>query len=163
MENEFVDIVGFSKYKINRLGQVLNIKKNKLISIFCDDKGYKKINLYGDDGIRKTSLSIHRLLALTFIPNPNNYPCVDHIDRNPKNNSLSNLRWCTHQFNDRNKNQVYNQKGGMTIRNRRNKITYEFNYYIDYQTRKFKSFDNIEDGNKWIEEMKINYPRNIEI
>lgn len=41
----------------------------------------------------------HRIIAVTFIPNPNNYPQVNHKDNNPKNNAVSNLEWCTCQYN----------------------------------------------------------------
>lgn len=49
---------------------------------------------------------IHRLVAETFIPNPENKPTVDHIDRNPNNNCLSNLRWATHSEQRDNSSQV---------------------------------------------------------
>jgi len=55
---------------------------------------------------------LHRLLALTFIPNPDNLPCVDHRDRITKNNSLSNLRWVTHETNNQNKTRQKNNKIG---------------------------------------------------
>ena len=42
---------------------------------------------------------LHRLLAKAFIPNPNNYPIINHIDGNKLNNSLDNLEWCTHKHN----------------------------------------------------------------
>lgn len=43
---------------------------------------------------------VHRVVAQAFLPNPNNYTCIDHIDDNPKNNHVSNLQWCNHQINN---------------------------------------------------------------
>lgn len=42
---------------------------------------------------------VHRLLAETYIPNPNNYPMINHKDENPMNNSLDNLEWCDNSYN----------------------------------------------------------------
>ena len=50
---------------------------------------------------------VHRLIAETFIPNPENKPCIDHIDRNRDNNDVSNLRWVTIKEN------AYNQKNNI--------------------------------------------------
>lgn len=48
---------------------------------------------------KKKCFLIHRLVASAFIPNPNNYPQINHIDENPKNNRLENLEWCTGEQN----------------------------------------------------------------
>jgi hypothetical protein len=49
------------------------------------------------------SKSLHRLIAKAFIPNPENKPCVDHINRNRQDNRACNLRWCTYRENNENK------------------------------------------------------------
>ena len=51
------------------------------------------------NGIKDTQL-LHRVIANAFLPNPNNYPCVDHIDDNPSNSIASNLQWCTYKTNN---------------------------------------------------------------
>lgn len=91
----FKTIENYSKYKISNMGNIIN-NKNKLLK--TENNIYCKISLYNNYGIRK-NLTLHRLLAINFIPNPNNYKCVNHIDGNKLNNDLSNLEWCTHSEN----------------------------------------------------------------
>lgn len=55
-------------------------------------------------------LRVNRAVAITFIPNPNNYPEVNHKDNDRTNNSASNLEWCTHEYND-----AYREKYGVAI------------------------------------------------
>lgn len=56
--------------------------------------GYRMIIINNGCGKRKL-VNVHRIVADAFVPNPNNFPCVDHIDRNRKNNHADNLRWVT--------------------------------------------------------------------
>ena len=60
-----------------------------------DKDGYKDVSLvYNSKGDRQP-FRVHRLVALKYIPNPNNYPVVNHKDLNKSNNHVSNLEWCT--------------------------------------------------------------------
>lgn len=65
-------------------------------------KGYLKVSL-GIGGNKHKSLSVHRLVALAFIPNPDNKPQINHIDADKTNNNVENLEWVTGQENHRHK------------------------------------------------------------
>ena len=95
---EFVDLLGFADYEIlNRYPFTIRRKDNhKVVSESLVD-GYPRVSL------NRKSYKKHRLIALQFIPNPNNYTEIDHIDRNRSNYHLSNLRWVNHSENTRNK------------------------------------------------------------
>ena len=58
---------------------------------------YVRINING----KRICLKAHRIIAICFIPNPDNLPQVNHIDCNRSNNVVSNLEWCTIQYNNR--------------------------------------------------------------
>jgi hypothetical protein len=98
---EWKDIEGFPRYQVSNMGRVKNIKDKILKDKICS-RGYKVHNLINSDGNCKT-VYLHRLLAITFISNPENKPCIDHINRDRLDNTLSNLRWATHIENGLNK------------------------------------------------------------
>ena len=99
----FSPIPGYDDYFINRDGVVLSKKgvKDRIIKCNDDGHGYNQIGLYKNK--KRKCCKVHRLVGLTFIPNPNNYPDIDHIDRNKKNNCVENLRWCDVEMNNVNK------------------------------------------------------------
>jgi hypothetical protein len=68
--------------------------------------GYRYVIL--SIGKKKYNLKIHRLVALAFIPNPNNLPMVNHINKNRLENSVSNLEWCTTLYNNQSINTIKN-------------------------------------------------------
>lgn len=70
-------------------------------------KGYVQVVLYGPNNQQRAA-SIHRLVAIVFIPNPNNYPQVNHKDENPSNNNVNNLEWCTSFYNNHYLNHLNN-------------------------------------------------------
>lgn len=100
MELRVYDIPGYEgSYLISEDGQVWNKKTGAAMHGNVNSHGYKVVSLT-KDGCKK-DCKLHRLLALTFIPNPNDYECVNHIDGNKLNNSLDNLEWCTKGHNNR--------------------------------------------------------------
>ena len=102
-------IEGYENYTISSFGNVFElVKKRFLIPSIQNDKGkhYYYINLRNEDGRKK--YYIHRLIALSFIPNPNNENCIDHINGNGLDNSIDNLRWVSHQQNMLNRKKQLN-------------------------------------------------------
>lgn len=85
------------RYLVNEYGDVYSKYSKKIISKRLDKYGYLKCNLYFK-GKYKTP-TIHRLVALAFIPNPDNKPQVNHIDGDKLNNHVSNLEWVTNREN----------------------------------------------------------------
>ena len=73
----------------------LDNRKGKQLRPSVDKYGYERVVLT-KDGIRKT-YSVHKLVALAFIPNPENKTTINHIDGNKRNNNVSNLEWATHK------------------------------------------------------------------
>ena len=94
----------YTDYDITEDGQVYSLmsryglrKKPRLLKQYTTLFGYNRISLFVDGEKRKKIA--HRLVAETYIPNPDNLPCVNHIDGDKSNNNVTNLEWCSSQYN----------------------------------------------------------------
>lgn len=86
------------KYWINESGIVIN-KKGHAMRTAVSNAGYLRVALEEKDSNHRINESVHRLVAETFIPNPNNLPVVMHKDNDKLNNHVSNLEWGTQADN----------------------------------------------------------------
>lgn len=93
MIEEWKDVQGFEGlYQVSNLGRFFGIKRNIILTPQLKGN-YYQVALSINGG--KRWLSVHRLVALNFIPNKENKPQVNHIDGNTKNNKVDNLEWVT--------------------------------------------------------------------
>ena len=91
----YYKIKGFENYGIDRNGVVYNTDNGVIKSTYTNkSNGYLYVDLYKGNKAHKRP--IHRLIAETFIPNPENKPTVDHINGNRTDNRIENLRWATY-------------------------------------------------------------------
>jgi len=93
MQAKFIE--GFNNmYSIDKNGTVLSYQNGcKIIKSHLNNKGYLKVRLQNNS--KDKTITIHRLIALHFIPNPENKKTVNHKDGNKLNNSIENLEWAT--------------------------------------------------------------------
>ena len=97
--------IGYEGYEVSNLGRVKSYKydkiNGKIMKPYKNTKGYLQIDLQIDGRKRenRVHLSVHRLVAIAFIPNPDNLPQVNHKDEDKTNNCVDNLEWCTNDYN----------------------------------------------------------------
>ena len=86
-----------TRYLVSNLGRVKSLLHNIILVPIIQSNGYCYINLCVNN--KNKNVRIHKLVAETFIPNPNHLPCVNHKDGNKQNNKVDNLEWCTNRYN----------------------------------------------------------------
>lgn len=109
-DEEWKPIKGYEGYyAASTLGRICSIDriivgktktyviKGKILKPKLSKKGYLEVSLTKDKKLK--SFRVHRIIAETFIPNPNNYPIINHINENKVDNNVDNLEWCTNKYN----------------------------------------------------------------
>ena len=107
---EWRDVVGYEGYyMVSSFGRVISLKRDKylyknynpkpamILKLQQRKNGYIGVYLHKEGKIKFAD--VHREVAKAFIPNPNNYPCIDHINTIKQDNNVDNLRWCTYAQN----------------------------------------------------------------
>lgn len=87
----------FDLYEVTKDGRVFSKRSGKELKGYLDGNGYRMIGPRIDG--KKYQLKVHRLVAIKYIPNPNNYPQINHIDGDKVNNNVDNLEWCSPKHN----------------------------------------------------------------
>lgn len=151
MKEEWKDIVGYEGlYQVSNLGRARSFKwgKEKILKQPLDSKGYKTIFLCskGKQATKRT----HRLIAETFIPNPENKPFINHINGVKTDNRIENLEWCTPNENIQHAFRTGLNKGLKSKQSPRSRQVLQY----DLQGNFIKEWDCITDCER---ELKINH------
>lgn len=148
----WITITDFPNYEVSDAGEVRNVITGNVLKGGLDRCGYCRVTL-SDRKVHK----VHRLVALHFIENPENKPCVDHIDRDRTNNHVNNLRWATVSENNQNTDyRIMKTDGTDHIR-----ITayQRFQVHIRGRTAVTKTFKSLEEAVAFRDQWMIDNPR----
>ena len=141
----WLPVKDYDNYEVSICGSVRNVITKRILKPYISTTGYYYVTLYKNKESKK--YKIHRLIAIHFIPNIENNKSIDHINNNQLDNTISNLRWVTHQKN------MFNQKLSK-INTSGTKGVYLYKPYqkwkaqiqINNKSIFLRYFDNIEDA-----------------
>lgn len=93
------DGMAYQNFEIDECGNIRNVKTGNVYKFCTDKSGYLRVSLPMGKRGKVKIVRVHKAVAETFLPNPNNYPVVHHRDENKQNPHISNLEWVTHKQN----------------------------------------------------------------
>ncbi len=138
-------VKGFENYSVSDHGNVKTNTTRKILKNCPNVHGYEQVQLWKDQ--KRSTLKVHRLVALSFLPNLEAKPMVDHIDNNILNNNVSNLRWATRVQNGQNRILNKNNKTGYKgVSFNKRKDKYVSVIQVDGIQVQLGYFTNIEDA-----------------
>jgi hypothetical protein len=134
------DIPGFEgKYQATQDGRIYSLKNKIFLKQYDDTYGYNTCNLGGK------TYKIHKLIGMTFLENPNSHIQIDHINRNRKDNNVSNLRYVSSSENQINKTS-YARKPSELRNIETKKSTYKVTIRTKDKPSIYKSFKTLEEA-----------------
>ena len=115
-EEVWKDVVGYEdRYQVSNMGRVRSkdivlhkldgkteFRKGRIVKFQLTKDGYHQYLFSNGTNKPRKLMRIHRVVAMAFIPNPLNKPCIDHINTIRNDNRVENLRWCTQSENNKN-------------------------------------------------------------
>ena len=149
MQEEFRKIEDYPMYSVSNFGNVRMEKNGKLMKQRINPVGYKIVGLCPKPFTKQETIRVHRLVAIAFIPNPENKRNVDHIDNNRTNNNIENLRWATNSENGFNSKLSSNNTSGfkgVTFHKKSNK--WHASIKVNGKRKHIGTFTNKEDAIK---------------
>ena len=148
----------YDNYIVFKTGKVFSLRTNIFLKPSLTRKGYLTLRFY--NGCRKSrrDITIHRLLGILFITNPENKPQIDHINRKRTDNRIENLRWADAQEQGMNQKIAKNNKTGckgLFLREGRKK---KWNAYLMVNRKMYqKGFESKEEALVYRRELEIKY------
>lgn len=152
---EWKVIAGYDDYMVSSLGRIKSTRRNveKILACAPNADGYRVCNIYnGERGSCRKTVTVARVVAEAFLPNPGNKPTVDHINRCRSDNRVCNLRWATHS------------EQNVNTRDRKHSTAYR-NICVRYTVKivrdgkdMCKSFSTLDEAVNWRDKM---LPHNI--
>ena len=150
MKENWKEIKGFNgKYYISINGEIYSVPAKRILKTCVSNKGYELVCLKSPDGKRK-QYTVHRLVALTFVPNPENLPLVNHKDENKLNNKAENLEWCTYSYNN-----TYGEHLNKKSRTLHNPSRKEC-WLINLESKELKHFDSLHEAADFLQTNSTN-------